>query len=194
MIKSDNFIFDQESISDESYLVIIAQHRDQAAFAQLYEQNKERINRYITRMVGDPNIGWELTQETFLKAWEKLPDLQKPSAFASWLCRIATNATYNYLKHERLIRMIPWTESLTNVPALVLPSPEGQIEERELIQRALARVRPVYRACLILYMIEQQSRQCVADSLGVKSSSIDKYISRSKEAFRKMYYQMLDNE
>jgi RNA polymerase sigma-70 factor, ECF subfamily len=53
------------------------------------------ICRYLIHMVGNDGIGCELTQETFMKAWEMLLTLRDPARFAVWLYRIATNRAYN---------------------------------------------------------------------------------------------------
>src|SRR5215469_2702786 len=109
---------DVDSISDERELVLRAQRGDQLAFEKLYERYNDRISRYLIRMVGDDGTGCELTQETFLKAWEALLSLRDPSRFASWLYRIATTKAYNYQNHARLIRTIPWEEYAEQSAAL----------------------------------------------------------------------------
>jgi len=99
-----------DNVLDECELVRHAQAGDHLAFEKLYERYNDRISRYLIRMVGDDGVGCELSQETFLKAWEALLTLRDPARFASWLYRIATNRAYNYQNHARLIRTIPWEE------------------------------------------------------------------------------------
>src|SRR5215471_5732858 len=87
---------DPGATSEECHVVVHAQKGSQAAFEALYEQYNNQLCRYLIRMVGNDGIGCELTQETFLKAWEALPGLRAPARFAGWLYRIATNCAYNY--------------------------------------------------------------------------------------------------
>src|SRR5260370_31943901 len=93
-------------LSDECELVLRAQRGDQLAFEKLYERYNSRLNRYLIRMVGDDGVGCELTQETFLKAWEALRSLRDPTRFANWLYRIAANSAYTYQQQTRHIRTV----------------------------------------------------------------------------------------
>ena len=178
------------NVLDERELVLRAQGGDQLAFEKLYERYNNRISRYLIRMVGDDGVGCELSQETFLKAWEALLTLRDPARFASWLYRIATNRAYNYQNHARLIRMIPWEEYTEHAANLSIAGPERLIEETELMKLVLARVSPTYRPCFILYVIEKLPQRQIADVLGIKPTNVAKYVSRGKEEFRQIYYRM----
>jgi RNA polymerase sigma-70 factor (ECF subfamily) len=181
---------ESENVLDERDLVLRAQRGDQLAFEKLYERYNDRISRYLIRMIGDDGIGCELTQETFLKAWENLLSLRDPARFANWLYRIATNMAYNYQNHARLIRTIPWEEYTERAESLSISGPERLIEETELMKLVLARVSPTYRPCFILYVIEKLPQRQIADLLGIKLTSVGKYVSRGKEEFRQIYYRL----
>ena len=178
-----------ESVStpDECNLVLRAQGGDQFAFEVLYERYNDRICRYLSRMIGNDGIGCELTQEVFLKAWEALLSLRDPSRFAGWLYRIATNRAHNYQQHAKLLHMIPWEEYAMKEETPSIAGPEEQVEEAELLKLALARVSPTYRACLILYVVEEYSQRQIAELLQMKESSIGRYVSRGKEELRQIY-------
>lgn len=180
---------------DERNLVLRAQGGDQLAFEKLYERYNDRISRYLFRMVGDDGVGSELTQETFLKAWEALLSLRDPARFANWLYRIATNCAYNYQNRAKLIRTIPWEEYAERAASQRISGPDRQIEEieeTELIKLVLARVSPTYRPCFILYVMEKFPQRQIADLLGIKLTSVAKYVSRGKEEFRQIYYRMMN--
>jgi RNA polymerase sigma-70 factor (ECF subfamily) len=181
---------ESENVLDERDLVLRAQRGDQLAFEKLYERYNDRISRYLIRMIGDDGIGCELTQETFLKAWENLLSLRDPARFANWLYRIATNMAYNYQNHARLIRTIPWEEYTKRSESLSISGPERLIEETELMKLVLARVSPTYRPCFILYVIEKLPQRQIADLLGIKLTSVGKYVSRGREEFRQIYYRL----
>lgn len=179
-----------ENVLDERELVLRAQRGDQLAFEKLYERYNDRVSRYLIRMVGDDGVGCELTQETFLKAWGNLLSLRDPARFANWLYRIATNMAYNYQNHARLIRTIPWEEYTERSESLSISGPERLIEETELMKLVLARVSPTYRPCFILYVIEKLPQRQIADLLGIKLTSVGKYVSRGREEFRQIYYRL----
>jgi hypothetical protein len=71
-------------------LVQQAQQGEHAAFAALFEQYNALICRYLTRLVGNIELGHDLAQDTFLQAWRSLPRLRDSEYFGPWLYRIAT--------------------------------------------------------------------------------------------------------
>src|SRR5689334_18467167 len=104
----DTTTSDSENFPDESQLVMRAHDGDQRAFEILYERYTTRICHYLSRMVGNDGIGCELTQETFLKAWEAFPALRDPARFGGWIYRIATNSAYNYQQRAKHLHIVPW--------------------------------------------------------------------------------------
>lgn len=180
--------------SEESSLVVRAQGRDQVAFEVLYERYNDRICRYLIRMIGNDGVGCELTQETFLKAWEALPGLRAPARFAGWLYRIATNCAYNYQHRAKNLHMVPWDVYKGGLEKLSIAGPEEQVEETELLKLALARVSPTYRPCLILYVVEELPQRKIADLLKIKESCVSKYVSRGKEELRQIYHRLTSEQ
>jgi RNA polymerase sigma-70 factor (ECF subfamily) len=175
-------------VVDEYHLVVQAQQGNDAAFESLYKQYTGRICLYVTRLVGNDAIGCELAQETFIKAWESLRDLQDPSRFAAWLYRIATHKAYNHQHRMKLFAMIPWEEyTRGDEEEPSMAGPEEQVEETELLKAALACVSLTYRPCLILYVIEELPQRHIAERLGIKESCVSKYVSRGKEELRQIY-------
>ncbi len=180
--------------SEESNLVVRAQGGDQVAFEVLYERYNDRICRYLIRMVGNDGVGCELTQETFLKAWEALPGLRAPARFVSWLYRIATNCAYNYQHRAKNLHLVPWDAYTGGMEKLSIAGPEEQVEETELLKLALARVSPTYRPCLILYVVEELPQRKIADLLKIKESCVSKYVSRGKEELRQIYHRLTSEQ
>ena len=180
--------------SEESSLVVRAQGGDQVAFEALYERYNDRICRYLIRMIGNDGVGCELTQETFLKAWEALPGLRAPARFAGWLYRIATNCAYNYQHRAKNLHMVPWDVYKDGMEKLSVAGPEEQVEETELLKLALARVSPTYRPCLILYVVEELPQRKIADLLKIKESCVSKYVSRGKEELRQIYHRLTSEQ
>lgn len=178
--------------SEECHLVVRAQGGNQAAFEALYERYNNQICRYLIRMVGNDGVGCELTQETFLRAWEGLPGLREPARFASWLYRIATNCAYTYQQRAKHLHLVSWdVYEGGGGDELSIAGPEQQVEESELLKLALARVSPTYRPCLILYVVEDLPQRQIADLLKIKESSVSKYVSRGKEELRQIYHRLV---
>jgi RNA polymerase sigma-70 factor (ECF subfamily) len=180
--------------SEECSLVVRARAGNQAAFEALYERYNTPLCRYLIRMVGNDGIGCELTQETFLKAWEALPGLRDPERFASWLYRIATNCAYTYQHHAKHLHLVSWDVHEGGLEELSVAGPEQQVADTELLKLALSRVSATYRPCLILYVVEDLPQRKIADLLKIKESSVSKYVSRGKEELRQIYHRLLKEQ
>jgi len=174
--------------SVENTLVRMAQSGDETALEQLFERYNARIHLYLARMVGDDEIGRELAQETFLKAWESLSRLRDPSRFASWLYRIATNIAFDHLRHPHTLSLFPGILHEVNHDAVGdVRGLERRVEERELLTLALQRVSLTYRACVILQIVEELPQRQIATLLGIKEGSVSKYVSRGLQELRNAY-------
>jgi RNA polymerase sigma-70 factor (ECF subfamily) len=169
-------------------IIAQAQAGDGSAFGKLYEWYHGQIDGYIGRMVGNDEVGYELAQETFIKAWKAIPSLRDSSCFTSWLYRIARNVAYDYLRHQERCKEPESVEDIT------IAGPEEQVEENQLLKSALALVSPKYRACVILYCVEEYSHREIAERLGIKESSVSKYVSRGLEQLRQIYDHLMNEQ
>ncbi|HLV98493.1 MAG TPA: RNA polymerase sigma factor [Ktedonobacterales bacterium] len=173
-------------------LVERARAGEDAAFAALFEHYNVRIFRYLERIVGSPEVGRDLTQDTFVAAWRGLPSLQDVGRFSPWLYRIATNLARLHLRRARLIHWLPWGASEQPIAGvhLSLVDPEEQIGQSEWVRLALAEVTPKYRICLLLQLEGGFSQREIAHLLDVTEKSISSYISRGRQQFRLAYHRL----
>jgi RNA polymerase sigma-70 factor, ECF subfamily len=172
-----------------------AQCGDRAAFALLFEHYNPRICTYLTRLVGNDELGRDLAQDTFLAAWRALPNVRDELRFAPWLYRIATNMARSHLRRLRLIHWLPWSESEANslLASASTAGPDAHAGEAERVALALKRLAPRCRTCLLLQIEGGFSQRDVADLLGISEKSVSAYVSRGREQFRQAY-QLLDSE
>jgi RNA polymerase sigma factor (sigma-70 family) len=84
--------------ADPPDLIHRAQQGDQGAFEALYHQHVGRVYAVCLRLTGDRGRAEELTQDAFVRAWERLGSFRGDSAFASWLYRVAVNVVYLSLR------------------------------------------------------------------------------------------------
>jgi RNA polymerase sigma-70 factor (ECF subfamily) len=172
-------------VPDEE-LVLLAQAGDTSAFETLFLRYYGPVQRYVVRMVGNEATGYELTQETFLKAWQALPGLRAETRFVGWLYRIATNVTRDHQRRARLISWLPWDIFQTHEEA-ALAGPEARFAENDLLKTALAQVSLRYRACVVLYIVEELPQALVAERLGLKASYVSNYVRRGLDELRAIY-------
>jgi RNA polymerase sigma-70 factor (ECF subfamily) len=85
---------------DDSTDVALAAAGDRQAFERLYQTHANRVFSLCARMSGSRTKGEELTQDVFVRTWEKLPQFRGESAFSTWLHRLAVNVVLNARKTE----------------------------------------------------------------------------------------------
>jgi RNA polymerase sigma-70 factor (ECF subfamily) len=100
-------------VQDEESLVRRAKERDEAALTQLYEENFDKIYRYIVLKTGDRTEAEDMTQQVFLKAFKSISGYKsKGSPFSSWLFRIAHNQVVDHWRKKSKRATVPLEETL----------------------------------------------------------------------------------
>ena len=151
--------------SDERALVREAQAGDLAAFDALVRQHQERVYATIYHMTANHEDAADLTQETFIKAYNALRNFKGDCGFFTWLYRIAVNRTLNFLKQRRnrtphlsLNDLDFNTEHDPDIVALVSEqTPRRQADLTELQRRlnaALLKLSEVHRMVVVLHDIQ----------------------------------------
>ncbi|MHB0858729.1 MAG: RNA polymerase sigma factor [Anaerolineae bacterium] len=147
-----------------------------ALFEQLFAKYRQTLLNYLFRMLGDEASAEELTQETFVRAYQALPRLAQGSNHRAWLYRIATNLAYDHLRRARLIR---WT---TLQPWHSRGAAPGS-DTRD-VQQALGRLSPALRAPLVLYSVQGYSTAEIAELLGISEGAVKTRLCRAREKLR----------
>ncbi len=170
-------------------VVGLARAGDGLAFRDLFQKYNEQVCTYLARLVGNDEVGRDLAQETFVRAWKNLPAIRSDAHFKAWLFRIATNIAMSHLRHARLVRWLPWHEEefITSHIDLSIEGPEEHTGEVECVQYALAQLAPQCRTCLLLQLVAGFSQREIADALGISEKSVSAYVSRGREQFRRAY-------
>lgn len=168
---------------------------DSHAFSELFQQYNGQICVYLARLVGNDEVGRDLAQETFIRAWQSLPSIRNDEHFKPWLFRIAINTARSHLRHMRRIRWLPWqdegdAEEGMNAGVMQVEGPEEQSGEAEIVQEAMARLAPRCRTCLLLQLVAGFSQREVAETLGISEKSVSAYVSRGREQFRREYHRI----
>lgn len=166
-------------------------HRaNREVFEVLFLQYKDKIFSYQFSLVRDREDAHDLTQKTFLKAWEKLPTLQNESRFLPWLYKIARNVAYDYWRSKKRVMIYSWENLTEQQNFMSMPSPEEVVEVAELVRLTLAALTPKYRDCLLLQAIYGFSLQEIAKLVGISKESVPTYLSYARNQFRQEYLRL----
>jgi len=157
-------------------------------FALLFEEFSAPIYNYVLRMVSDPDRAADITQDTFIKAYRKLDTLSDASSTRSWIYRIATNTAIDDMRRRRMVTTMSDDQPVfTNRPDAG-PGPEAQVMAGTLderIQRALLRLRPNHRQCLLLSDLEDMSAHQIGEVMGLSYAAVRTLLCRARGEMRR---------
>ena len=159
---------------------------------ELFGLHHHEIYSYLARMVRDDELAADLTQETFVKAYQALPRTAPDLNLSAWLHRIASNACMDVLRRRKLIRWLPWETFDTNPGAEPAASddPEGEINQAETseeVQVILNKLSPKHRQALILKEFQGMSGDEIGEVMGLTRSAVKSLLFRAREEFRQIY-------
>ncbi len=159
----------------------------EASFDRLFEEYSAPIYNYVLRMVGDRDRAADIAQDTFIKAYRKLDSLTDDAAARSWLYRIATNTAIDDMRRRRFLVRNDDDEQQTD-RADHRPGPEQQVMSTQLderLQRALLRLKPERRQCLLLSDLEDMSAQQIGDVMGLSYGAVRTLLCRARGDMRR---------
>jgi RNA polymerase sigma-70 factor (ECF subfamily) len=155
-----------------------------AAFVEtLFAKHHNEIYAYLLRMLREPELAADLTQDAFIKAYKSYDTLEKPENARAWLYQIAHRVALDDIRRRKIIRFFPWTgESRGSAP-----SAEHLVMDAHLsgdMQRALARIPERQRAALLLAELHDLSGVELAEALGVSHVAARALLTRARESLR----------
>jgi RNA polymerase sigma-70 factor (ECF subfamily) len=190
--------WDLAAASDQQ-IVAWAQEGAELAFRELVRRYQRPVFSLIYRMVRDRETAEDLAQETFIKVLNAIDSYRPEHKFSSWIFKIANNAAIDHLR-----RRDPDLLSLDGAPDAVSAdrqeatslqvrdlgeSPLDELQARELgshIETAIARLRPEYRACIMLRHVEGRAYEEIAAILDLPLGTVKTYIHRARGELREM--------
>ncbi len=165
---------------------------DDTAFSTLVNKYRKSVHALAWRKVQDFHIAEDITQETFLKAYQRLSMLKEPQSFASWLYVITANHCNTWLSKKRLR-----TQSLENTDTAELEkatyssyiSAEKERDaietKREVVEKLLAKLQESDRTVITLYYLGGMTYEEISRFLGVSVSAIKNRLYRARQHLKK---------
>ena len=167
------------------------------AFRELVRRYERPVFSLVYRMVRDRALAEDLAQETFIKVLNGIRSYRPEFKFSSWIFKIANNAAIDHLRRRELDTLSldgsPHAQTPEEMQATALQlgsrqeSPLDAAVSRELggqIEHAIARLRPEYRACILLRHVEGHSYEEIAQMLELPLGTVKTYIHRARNELR----------
>ncbi|MEO9885657.1 MAG: sigma-70 family RNA polymerase sigma factor [Balneola sp.] len=181
------------SIEDDGF-VTRALKGDESAYKDLMEKYDRPIYFHIRKMIKEKELVEDLVQEVFMKAFKNLATYSNEYAFSTWLYRIATNHTIDYLRKKKLQTLSINDPYKTKDGELEIQLPDETYatdkhvikkERKQIVQNAIANLPEKYRAVIKLRHMDELSYDEIADELDLPLGTVKAHIFRARELLYK---------
>ncbi|HMS02200.1 MAG TPA: sigma-70 family RNA polymerase sigma factor [Gemmatimonadaceae bacterium] len=179
-------------------VVRLAQEGRERAFRELVRRYERPVFSLVYRMVRDRETAEDLAQDAFIKVLNHIDRYSPEFKFSSWIFKIANNVAIDHLRRRRLDTVSmdgsPHATSAAEVEASTFDlaaDQESALDEltaKELgsaIEAAIGRLRPEYRACIMLRHVEGRSYEEIASTLDLPLGTVKTYIHRARHELRR---------
>ena len=179
---------------DELELIRQAGQGDESAFEQLVIAYEKPVYNLCLRMCGDRDEAFDLSQDTFIKAWHAISMFQGDSKFQTWLMRIASNTCIDHLRKKKRKNVIPMTdldredEPLERQIADYETDPAvlaEKAQDHEAVREAMSQLPDQDRLILSMRAIEDMSYREIGEALELQPGTVKSRISRAREKIRR---------
>jgi RNA polymerase sigma-70 factor (ECF subfamily) len=155
---------------------------DVRAERKLYDAHVDRIYRLAYRMSGDETLARDFTQDTFIRAFERLADFRGDSSLATWLHSIAVSVILNGLKKVRRIhgREIGGDE----LPEVSITTRESEPDLKQRLRAAIDKLPEGYRTVFVMHDVEGYTHEEIGAALGIQSGTSKAQLFRARAKLR----------
>ncbi len=176
---------------------------DDTAFSELVEKYQKQVHALVWRKIGDFHTAEEITQDTFLKAYQKLGTLKQPKRFSSWLYVIATSLCNTWLRKKH--RRAKLTQNMDEVLTERTTYSEHVIAENEritaetqryVVKKLLAKLGESERTVMTLHYFGEMSCTEIGAFMGISANTVKSRLRRAQQRLQKeetMIREALDN-
>jgi RNA polymerase sigma-70 factor, ECF subfamily len=167
---------------NEKVLIEKSLKGDEEAFKMLLEQNKPFVYNHCLSIVKDESIAEDLTQETFVHAFQHLDSFRMESKLSTWLWRIAHNLSINFLRRHRQFEQ-EFKEDL--LPTVALQKTYIDEELLAKINVAMEKLSPKHKVVFEMYDIRRIPQKQIAAELGISYGTVRSRLFYARQQIRK---------
>jgi RNA polymerase sigma-70 factor (ECF subfamily) len=167
---------------DEGILIARVRKGDPAAERQLYEAHVNQTYRLAYRLTGNDDLARDLTQETFIRAFDKINQFRGEAAFGTWLRSIATSVIYNGLRKVKRFRQREF--DLDEVKATGSTDRRADPDVKEKLWRAIDDLPAKYRMVFVMHDVEGYTHEEISSAMGTQVGTSKAQLSRARAKLR----------
>lgn len=183
----------ESSIQDATY-VRQALGGDESAYQKLMEKYERPLFFFVQKMIKNRDIIPDLLQEIFMKAFNNLSTYNTNYAFSTWLYRIATNHSIDYLRKKKLQTFSIDQPVSTKDGEMQIELPDNSFEadqaviqkqRKKIVENAIESLPEKYRAVIQMRHMEEKSYQEISEILDLPLGTVKAHIFRARELLYK---------
>ena len=180
------------SLQDDHW-VVLAVKGDEKAYSELTQKYQKPLYFHVRKMIRNSDFAEDLVQDIFLKAFKSLINYKNDYAFSTWLYRIATNHTIDYLRKKKLETLSIHADDSDDTHATIQLADEDSFTDEPMIRRerknkvheAIGQLPEKYREVILKRHIEEKSYQEIAEEMDIPLGTVKAHIFRARELLYK---------
>ncbi len=166
----------------EQDLIARARAGESKAERELYEAHVERVYRLCFRFAGDDDLARDFTQDTFIRAFERLHEFRGQSQFGTWLHAIAVSIALNGLRKVKRFRSRE--ADLEEGAGVAGTDRESEPDLKRKMADAIDALPEGYRTVFVMHDVEGYTHEEIAAALGVETGTSKAQLSRARAKLR----------
>jgi RNA polymerase sigma factor (sigma-70 family) len=170
----------ENEANDVVELVRRAKDGNEQAMSELITIHKALVYTIIFRMVNDPELSKDLTQETFIRFFLKIDRVKYAEKTKAWICRIARNIVYDHFRKEKRKKTVP----LDQIPEISGTSNIEKKHKQMIIQDALQKLQERDRMLLTMAYFEGFSLAELAEAMNMSVNNAKVALHRARLRLR----------
>jgi RNA polymerase sigma-70 factor (ECF subfamily) len=192
---------EQQTEPDDLALVLRCQRGDRVAFGVLVERYRQRVYGLVYGMLRNEQDAFDLSQDTFVKAWQAIGSFQRNCAFYTWLYRIATNLCIDFVRKRQRRPTVAFEEAIdpeadvnVEIPASKQGSPPDEARRRELreqIDAALMELSPEHRVIIQLRELDGLEYAEIARVVGCNIGTVMSRLFYARKNLQKLLKEVI---
>jgi RNA polymerase sigma-70 factor (ECF subfamily) len=167
---------------DERELIARVRAGDGAAERVLYDAHVDRVYRLAYRLAGDDGLAREFTQDTFVRAFERLASFRGEAKLSTWLHAITTSVVLNGLRKVK--RFHRRETDLDDAVGVAAGRPVAEPDLKRRLAQAIDELPHGYRTVFVMHDVEGYTHEEIGAALGVETGTSKAQLSRARARLR----------
>jgi RNA polymerase sigma-70 factor, ECF subfamily len=179
-------------LSDEELIIEFQKNNNEKAFEILIQRFKNPLTNYVYRFLGDYDSCVDVVQEAFIKVYRYKDNYSSLAKFSTWIYTIAGNLARTEYQRKRRKNFFSINNYGEEEKTFDIPDESYRPDistdanmKREIIQKALMKIRDSYREAVILRDIQELSYEEIAEILGIEVGTVKSRINRGRSELQK---------